>query len=284
MNAIRKTFKSHARLSGAMLIVLTLVFACNQDDDLFSGYPEDSDVTQEDSREEVLNDDSDDLAFSALSSIELTGGKLKDTDDRFDCAEVTRTGDSNAGTLRIDFGAGCTDKRDNVRKGAIVISYTGRWNVAGSSWTISFDNYFLNDVAIGGVRTVTNVTENENLPAFDVVLENGSMTFPDGKVASRKAHHRREHELDANNVLKRLIIYGTAEGSNRNGRGYQIEILDSLIYDRTCPDNIVIPVSGKKKITHGERQITVDFGKGDCDNTVVITNMNGKSWSFTVSR
>jgi hypothetical protein len=45
---------------------------------------------------------------------------------------------------------------------------------------------------------------------------------------------------------------------------------------------VFIPVEGKKLIKHGQREITVDYGDGRCDNEVTITNKNGRSWEYTV--
>ena len=101
-------------------------------------------------------------------------------------------------------------------------------------------------------------------------------------MARRRLHHKREHEIE-NHILQRLIIYGTAEGNHRNGRGYIIEILEPLVYDRRCAaEGVIIPVKGKKLIKHGDRQITVDYGDGRCDNIVTLINKNGRTKEIRV--
>jgi hypothetical protein len=269
--------------TAAMLIVFALGFSCSQDELGNDGDPEDNALTEAEVQEEYYNDDTEELTLSAISSQDLSGGKVKDVDQRLLCAVVTRDGDETSGTITIDYGTGCVGERGNVRKGKILIAYVGRWNVAGSTWTVTTDNYFINDVAVAGTRLVRNVSETEDVQAFEITMEDGTLTFPDGAIARRIVHKRRELERDENSILKRLIIFGSAEGSNRNGRGYTIEILERLIYDRNCED-VFIPVSGKKLIKHGEREITVDYGNGECDNTVVITNKNRRSWRFNVGR
>lgn len=271
------------KTTAAMLVVFALGFSCSQDEFGNDGDPEDNALTEAEVQEDYYNDDTEELTLSAISSEDFGGGKVKDGDQRLQCAVVTRDGDETSGTITIDYGTGCVGERGNVRKGKIRIAYVGRWNVAGSSWTVTTENYFINEVAVAGTRLVRNVSESEDVQAFEITMENGSLTFPDGSVASRIVHKRRELERDGNSILKRLIIYGTAEGNNRNGRGYIIRILERLIYDRSCED-VFIPVSGKKLIKHGEREITVDYGNGECDNTVVITNKNGRSWRFNVGK
>lgn len=285
MNVIATSIKRFNvfKTTAAMVVVFALGFSCSQDELENNGDPEDNALTEAEVQEDYYNDDTEELTLSAISADEFSGGKVKEADDRLQCAVVTRVGDATGGTITIDFGAGCTGERGNVRKGKLIITYVGRWNVSGSYWTVTTDNYSINDVLVAGSRTVRNVSESDQLQAFEITMEDGTLTFPDGAVATRIVHKRRELERDSNSILKRLIIYGTAEGNNRNGRGYQIKILERLIYDRSC-EGVFIPVSGKKLITHGQREITVDYGNGECDNTVVITNKNGRSWRFNIGK
>lgn len=260
------------------LLILFSVVSCDTADTAPDFSAEDSDDVATEALDDSSNDDAEDLALTALSSEELSGGKIATVDDRFECAVVTRTGDKSGGTIRIDFGDGCTDQRGRVRRGAIVIVFNGEWQVAGSTWTVTFENYFINEVNLTGTRNVRNITTDPTRRRFQVDMEDGTATWPDGRIARRRLNHIREHELDASNVLLRLIIYGTAEGNHRNGRGYQIEILEPLIYDRACAaEGVFIPVKGKKLIKHGNRQITVDYGDGRCDNVVTLINVNGRT-------
>lgn len=273
-----KTKDFWTKIAAIMLLAMLLIaVGCNNADTPSEFSAEDTDDAMSEAIDESANDDAEDLAFTALTAEGSIGGKISSTDDRFGCAEVTRTGDKTAGTIHIDFGDGCTDKRGRVRRGAILIAYSGVWSEAGSSWTVRFEDYFVNDVNITGTREVKNITTDTLRRRFQVDLEDGEATWPDGRIARRRLHHIREHERDNNNVLIRLIIYGTAEGNHRNGRGYQIEILEPLVYDRSCAaEGVIIPVKGKKLIKHGNRQITVDYGDGTCDNVVTLINVNGR--------
>ncbi len=266
------------------LALVTLLLACTGDEDEPGADAEDYETARLDVLDDYYQDDAEDLAINVMEEADLSGGKTADSDDRLKCAVVTRTGDENAGTITIDFGTGCTDKRGNVRKGSIIIEFEGRWRKPGSFWRLRFEDHSFNDISIDGTRLVTNVSENEDgTQAFTVDLEDGTLVWPDGSVARRTVHRRRELERDENNILNRLIIYGTAEGNHRNGRGFTIEILERLIYNRAChAEGVIIPVSGKKLIKHGQREITVDYGDGTCDNVVTITNKNGRTWRYTV--
>lgn len=269
---------------GFVFALSLLLSSCNNDDERFDTDKEDTDATQFDALDDYYQEDAEDLAVAVFETTESDGGRAADNDTRLACATITRTGDDTAGSITIDFGEGCTDGRGNIRRGTIVIEYEGRWMSPGSSWSLSFTNYYINDILIAGTRMITNISEGEEgTQVFTVVLENGSMTWPDGSIARRTAHRTREFERDGNNILNRLIIYGTAEGNHRNGRGYAIEITEPLVYDRACAEEgVIIPVSGEKIIKHGQREITVNYGDGTCDNVVTITNKNGRTWSYTV--
>lgn len=258
--------------------------ACNQDEAPdFS--PEDTEDASLDAIEDSYFDDADDLVGEAFAGTEGSSNGKKATDERLTCATITYEGDGNSGILRIDFGDGCTDPRGNVRTGAIVVTHSGAWNLAGSSWSISFEDYTINQFQIEGSRTVTVVSYTEELSVLDVVLTGGRVTWPDGRVATREVNRRREHERNENNLLDRLIIYGSAQGTFRNGRGYSIEILEPLVYTRTCAaEGVFIPVSGVKFITHGLRELTIDYGDGTCDNIVTLTNKNGRTVTYEVKK
>jgi hypothetical protein len=268
-----------------VLVISSLILSSCNDENENGADPQDNETAQLDAQEDYYQEDSEDLALAVIEEGDPnSGGKSASGDERLTCATITRTGDENAGTITIDFGDGCTDPKENVRRGSIVVEFEGRWRTPGSFWRLRFVDYFINDIGIGGTRVVTNVSESEDsTQVFTVELEDGTMTWPDGSIATRTVHRTRELERDQNNVLNRLIIYGTAEGNHRNGRGYYIEILERLIYDRECAQQgVIIPVSGIKLIKHGEREITVDYGDGTCDNIVTITNKNGRSWRYTV--
>jgi len=271
-----------------LLIGLSLAFlvSCNNDETTPDFTAEEVEDANLDAIEDSYFDDGDDLVTEAFTATdaELSGGRIQ-SDERLLCAELTRTGSKAEGSLRVNFGSGCKDPRGNVRMGSIVVVHKGSWNEAGSQWTITFEEYSINGIKIEGTRKVTVVSVTELLTTYEVVLTGGKVTWPDGRIATREVNRRREHERNENNILDRLIIYGTAQGTFRNGRGYSIEILERLIYRRACAsEGVIIPVSGVKLIKHGDRELTVDFGDGTCDNFVTLTNKNGRTVRYEVKQ
>ncbi len=271
------------------IAILALIFgSCSEDKLGVDTTLDDQESVELESEDEFYLEDADDLSSNYLENeSSSSGGKVsEEVDERLSCAVITRTGADESGTIVIDFGEGCPGPRGNIRKGKIVIEFSGRRNNPGSFWSMEFVDYFVNEVSIEGLRTVHNISEpGSGELVFKVDMENGLMTWPDGSTAKRRVHRIRRHVRNDHGLLDRLIVYGTAEGNHRNGRGFYIEILEPLVYTRECKhQGVFIPVEGVKLIKHGQREITVDYGDGECDNIVVITNKNGKSWRHKVGK
>lgn len=232
--------------------------------------------------EEALTDayytDLDDMGDVAVSSDQgtLTGGRqIKITDTRFKCAVVTIEFASDSrlihpkGTITIDFGTGCTDNRGNTRTGKVVIAFDGRRFQPGSTLSASLDGYSINDIAIQGTRTVTNMTgSTSDHPLFHIALQNGKITWPGGKTATRTFDLTREWILAQDPSDDQLVVRGSATGVNRSGKSYSMQIDDNdpVVYKPGCP----IAVSGKKQFDTNSGSITIDYGNGDCDRSVSL--------------
>jgi hypothetical protein len=170
------------------------------------------------------------------------------------------------------------DARGNVRKGIIKIEFKGRCFLPNSQIITTLQDYSINDIALEGVRTVTNSTESLlTNPKFTITVQGGKATWPDGATATREVNRVREW-VRANNPLNdEWIVTGTAAGTNRDGKTYQMEITKPLVYKRQCASNKGnIAVEGTKVLTVDEKVITIDYGSGTCDKLVTIS-INGQS-------
>ena len=277
-----------------LILVLITMFSCDE-----SGILEISNTDEVSVENEAVTDsyfeDADDLSVVAVASDNATvdggktstgGRKIIISDFRLECAEVTIdvADDSKPshpkGVITIDFGDdGCVDKRGNVRKGKIIITYDGRRFFPGSTIVTTFDGYSINDIKIEGVRTVTNASDSlEEHPSFTIVVVGGKATWPDETFATRESNRKREWIRASNPVNDEWRVTGTAAGTNRNGVSYTMEITEALIFKRECAisSRIFMPVAGVKLLTTENRQLTIDYGNGTCDKIVTIT-INGES-------
>src|SRR3990170_2518270 len=270
---------------------------------LFSSCKEEDRLTASDTQdvsEEAMTDsyyqDTDDIGGKAIESPddqEYSGGRKAGTitimDDRFACAGVAisidATGniDNPKGVITVDFGVlGCSDSRGNIRKGKIKFAYTGRRFQPGSTVITTFENYTINDIALQGTRTSTNVQGSTNdAPKFNVILTNGKAVFSDGSFAERSSNITWEWIRATNPVDDELVILeeSTANGLTRGGRSYSVTLVGDLKYKRFCG----IAVDGiKKYLIDNDKEIVVDYGDGACDKSVVVT-VNGVTKTHTVN-
>ena len=296
-----KTMNSVFKKGLAALAVISLGFlwSCN-DDNQFDFSANDSNNVENEAATESYFEDVDDMSTLAVSadaststgSRESSSGRqgTKPSDQRFACATVTfefaadNTLENPHGYITIDFGTGCTDARNNVRKGIIKVEFKGKRFMPNSQIITTLQGYSINGIAIEGVRTVTNTSGSlEANPKFTITVQGGKSTWPDGTVATREVNRTREWVRATNPLNDEWIVTGTAAGSNRDGKTYQMEITKPLVYKRECASSNKggIAVEGTKVLTVDGKVITIDYGSGTCDKLITIT-INGQSKEIEV--
>jgi hypothetical protein len=292
-------------LALAAIVSLGAVISCSEVD---LALQQEADDVAEDAITDYFFEDADDMAGVAMLSDNATddggdGGRVAQgprvitiQDPRFNCSGVviTITMDQAStpnvpkGEIVIDFGDGCTDLLGNVRKGRMIINFSGRRFLPGSTVVTSFEGYSINDIALRGTRTLTNITaSNVQAPKFQVQLVNGLAVWPDGTEATREHCFVREWIRAANPLSDAMVVTQCADedvaasGVNRRGRAYRMVIVEPLVYKRGCP----IAVSGIKQFTDvaSGKVITVDYGDGTCDRIITIT-VDGNSRNVNVNK
>jgi hypothetical protein len=277
--------------------VAFVVPSCNEDETLPTEYTESS------SNESVLEsttDELDDLAAIALNSQDqAAGGRISTIDDdRMNCDGTTVTfsnvsTDHTSGTVTIAFGPdGCTDDRGNVRKGTITINWTGgKWFRQGSTQTMTLQDYSINGIAIGGTRTLNCSMVSGSLQAFTIqwhLTANHDFTWPDQTIATRVVNKTRtwDHSSTENTftVTNGPSSENAAQGTNRQGISYSMDIDSPLVYIGSCisTTKVFLPVSGTKLFSNSEtgKTVTIDFGDGTCDNKFTVS-LDGASKTIT---
>ncbi len=283
------------------LALIALVFLASCSDDAVEFNAEDSQNIENEATTDSYFEDADDLATLAVAADGSTSSGARESangrqgvkpfgDHRFTCATVSFTfADDNStttphGFITLDFGDGCADLRGNVRKGKIVIEFMGKRFLPNSRIITTFQDYFINGVKIEGVRTVTNVTGSvEENPKFSIEVDNGKATWEDGTFATREVNRTREWVRASNPLEDEWIVEGSAAGTNRNGKTYQMAITKAMVYKRECAiiAKVFIAVEGTKVLSTENKVITIDYGAGECDRIVTIT-INGQSKDVVV--
>jgi hypothetical protein len=284
-----KNNKVVKRTSLFIVTALALVISCSEEERITST---DAQAVTEESISDAYFEDVDGMSaeFIANSSGNALGGRLPSSgrveeDDRISCAEISFSPNSTstAGVITVDFGDGCTI-RGNKRSGKIILTYSnGPRGSIGFKVVTTFDNYKINDVQLQGTRTVTRIAaSNDANIKHSIVLENGRAIWPEnGGEVTRTSEFTREWVRDVND--ERVILDGVADGTNRRGKDYAMEITSELVFRRACilSDEIYMAVEGTKVFTVDGKIITVDYGDGTCDRSIRL-NVNGVTRDVTV--
>jgi hypothetical protein len=258
----------------ATIIALTFFTSSCQEDVESPGQLSEVDIlaVENEAVAESAFEDVDDIAFESLLYFESGGRIAEDENSPIRCA--VKTHDKENKTIVVDFGEGCIGKNGRERKGKIIITYTDRKFMPGAVHTMTFENFYVDGKLIEGTRTRTNISAGtDDYLRFSVVLENGKVTWEDGTFATREANWETSRIRTPNPINDERIRTGNANGVNKEGLEYTVNITKAIVWKRACmaSDRIKIPVEGiKVKITDGNT-VTVDYGDGTCDNLVTIT-------------
>lgn len=276
------------RSSILMIAAISFVTSCNDEERITA---QDSQDISEEAVTDSYFQDMDDMAGVAVESPsenDYSGGRTKSTfqvsDSRFRCGttpltltlerSANSTPSAPSGVITVDFGTGCTDLRGNTRSGKLIFTYNGRRFVPNSTVVITGQNYTINGVKLEGTRTIKNITGSTDVsPKLNAVLTGGKATFEDGTQATRESNITWQWVRAASPADDKLVIdqSSTASGTTKAGRDYEVSLLEPLEYKRFCG----IAVSGiKRYVINGEKEITLDYGNGECDKEVTVT-VNG---------
>lgn len=273
-------------LSIGCIVAMSWFTACQEEDRL--NVQDAQDINEEamtDSYFKDIDDMGNVAANSATDDQYNNAGKraqsyeLTVTDTRFCSGSVvitltpSGTVDAPEGDIVIDFGTtGCEDIYGNVRTGKLKYHYQGKRFRNGSSVVVTPENYKINGTLLEGTRTSTYVgTSQADTLKFNVTLANGKATFLDGATATRTSDITWKWVQGATRAQDQLIVYAGSEasGTTRGGRAYTVDVLDNLLYERTC----FIATDGVKKYTvNSQKEITIDYGTGDCREVSVTVN------------
>jgi hypothetical protein len=174
--------------------------------------------------------------------------------------------------VTIDYGTGCAGFNDNTRSGKILIEVTGPRLTTGSKRTVTFVNYFFNNIKVEGTKVLETKGYNTNKNLIILVkLTGGKLTLPDGKTIERTIDHQREWTaglLTKNIWDDECLVTGTATGKNINGVDYKNTIVTALHWKRVCR----FIVAGVIKIEKdGSQPVELNYGTGECDAKAVVT-------------
>ncbi|WP_111669140.1 hypothetical protein [Algoriphagus litoralis] len=225
----------------------------------------------------VINAAYEDLDFLTLDVLQSSGLGLRTTATADICANTVVTHDESAKKITVDFGAGCTSPNGVVRKGKVILAYTGtNFLFPGTSITTTFDGYEVDGLKVQGSRTITNggIDLINSKVTLNVKIENGVITWPDNSSVTYTSNQVRQVSLGSGGY--EVSITGTASGVSRMGYDYTATVTESLIINEDCArSGVFVPSSGILGFTFQGIAASVNYGTGACDKVVEVTYPGG---------
>ena len=192
------------------------------------------------------------------------------------CASVY---DSIVGTdsfLVINFGTtDCTCLDFKNRRGEIIIQYNGRYKDSTSQRTITYNNYFVNDNQLTGIKTVTNMGANSSGQVYYNVTVNDTLNLGAGNGEITWTGNRTRTWLAGYGTGTwtddEYLIGGVTTLVRANGHSFTftIDASNQLQVATTCPyiEAGIVTITGS---TLSEPR-TLNYGSGACDNEATLT-------------
>ncbi len=186
-------------------------------------------------------------------------------------------------TVTLDFGNSCELPNGHVLSGQIVMSYIFDRDARSVTITKKFQSFFFNDVAVEGENIIVKTWKNDKGNTQSVKTINVTLTWPDGVAASRTGTKTREWvegkgtRTWGDNVF---LITGNVTTTFKNGTVFTSEIIVPLRREMACR----FIVSGVVEISKGDRQGSLNYGDGTCDNKATFTNLEGEVKEITLRK
>ncbi len=283
------------------IIATGLIFSSCEKKDEPIEQPEDIEaIVQEDAEiEDIIDAVSDQVdAFTSLdiegSYPELSDINLKSATEEIEYPIVTKEhleeGKFYPVKITIDYGPEnhkiiVHRTREAWVRGKIIIVKTGPHRRAGTTRTVTFEEYYFNDNNVEGSKVYENLGKNDDgniVFAWTVEIK---VTTPEGKWLSKIENKQREKiaGADTKNIWDdEFLVRGSSSGSKSNGFTYNRTILDEnpIWRKRVCR----FPVKGTVSIVNSRRTYTLDYGDGECDAIATVTDSEGNTKEITLGR
>jgi len=189
-------------------------------------------------------------------------------------------------TMTMEFGAdttgdgtfdyGCNTPGEKIRMGTIKAVFSAPWSINGSTVTMDLIDYYVSGIKYEGTISVTRNTSN----SFTQTVTNGKAT--NGSLWTILWNCSRTLTVDIGNPTEPgddvSLISGTANGTDRNGKTFSIDITTPLRREMACR----WIVSGAMTLKlEGKKDRTIDFGNGTCDDRATLT-IAGNTFEFAL--
>ncbi len=278
-------------LVGYMLMAALLFSSCDSDnsasDEEFNSLviEEAQEIAEIDDTSENINEIIESAYLEIATSDFFKSSEYKSQQDkRFlsDCVMITKELKDGYLEIVLDYGDGCTTKKEHEAQGKIIIHVDPSIENLTVNMTYSFDDFYINDKKIeGSVEKLRSRSNNIGNPQSQVT-RNIKIIWEDGAYATIEGQRTREwidgndNDLWGDNVFS---ITGNWTITKRDGTVFTSTIIEPLIRTLACR----FITSGLVEIkTNGELS-QLNYGDGECDDMVTISK-DGKSYEIHIRR
>lgn len=172
----------------------------------------------------------------------------------------------------VDYGTeNCEGHNGKMIRGVVNVSLTDFWKVDGSLRTITYQDFYVDDIQLEGVKTIENTGLNDlgNM-TWARKMTDGKLTYTDG--TSTTWNNERYSELieGGDTRLFKDDVYAVTGGGNgvKEGVIFSVEITSPLKYISGCR----FPVSGEMIVKiEGSEDTVINYGDGECDKLATKT-------------
>lgn len=258
--------------TGLMLMAAFSFTSCQKDDEqdpIISQTVEDSDV---DSYYDDVMTEADDVTMTdGTKDSQMMYATLGGSGTR--TRKTTWDGNCRVDSVTYQDYVNPNSRFERVKNGIIIIRTCGQYNGFEFERTITFKNFTINGNLIEGTKVIRKTAEH----VYQITLTDGKITFTDGTTYTRNVERTRTwvngYDTPFNIWDDVYTLEGTATGINRHGNAYTHQIKSALMIKFSCR----WIVQGIIDITVGDKQASIDYGNGDCDNLAYVT-VNGKTF------
>jgi len=173
-------------------------------------------------------------------------------------------------TLTVNYGAGVTSANGITRKGEIIVTLSGKIRTAGTTITVTYNNYSVNGYGLAGTYVmVPKIAANSGVN-YNITVTGGSITFPNGSIST---YSGSETFTQVGGIGTLSItddtyqITGNFSYSSTNTGAITGVVTTPLVKTADCKDI----TSGVIALTYKGLNGTLDFGSGTCDDQATLT-------------
>ena len=266
---MRKTnlfrFLSAAAVTAAMSV---LVVSCHKKTDDSLGSDDNGGYASDHVKMENISNG--DLAIADNAAATGSGAGLRTTSA---CATVTRTVSGSDSVLTIDFGTtNCTCADGKNRRGKIIVTYSGHYKDEGSTHTITYIDYYIQDNQLTGTKTVTNMGMNSSSQYYYNVTVDETLNLGTGNGEIHWVGNRTRTWLTGYSTPDKTddsyLISGTTSLTRANGKTFTMTITSPLQVAWGCSwiEKGTVSIANTLGATR-----TLDYGDGNCDSQATLT-------------